>query len=177
MTEEKKNNTIETGKRVRRAREHKGLTQAQLAEKIHCTQGLVNMIEAGRRGLTKDNVGAVADACGVLTDYLLLRDGFMTAEEKRDAEIGAKYYGNVKREEMLKILSEKSGYSLYDADMLFLGDMLSENKVSCVIVDEKGEKTAFTWNEVCDLAEDIEEYAAMRIRRTIAKKRRLQENG
>ena len=109
MTEEKKNNTIETGKRVRRAREHKGLTQAQLAEKIHCTQGLVNMIEAGRRGLTKDNVGAVADACGVLTDYLLLRDGFMTAEEKRDAEIGAEYYGNVKREEMLKILSEKSG--------------------------------------------------------------------
>ena len=66
---------------------------------------------------------------------------------------------------------------MYDADMLFLGDMLSENKVSCVIVDEKGEKTVFTWNEVRDLAEDIEEYAAMRIRRTIAKKRRLQENG
>ena len=56
---------------VRRVREERGWTQAQLAQRAGVDQSQVSKIEAGsREGATFETVGKIADALGVGTDYL-----------------------------------------------------------------------------------------------------------
>lgn len=56
---------------VRRLREERGWTQAQLAQRAGLDQSQVSKIEGGaREGATFETVGKIADALGVGTDYL-----------------------------------------------------------------------------------------------------------
>jgi len=59
--------------RLRKAREDKGLSQAQLAEKAGLQPSAVSHFEAGRRSPSFDNLRVLADALGVTTDHLLGR--------------------------------------------------------------------------------------------------------
>jgi transcriptional regulator with XRE-family HTH domain len=62
------------GERIRRARERYGMSQAELARRIHISKNSMNMIESGK---TPDpsalKVKAIADTLRVSTDYLLGR--------------------------------------------------------------------------------------------------------
>lgn len=63
------------GKRLARAREAAGFTQAQLAHAIGVGQQTVSMIESGRRNPSLANLVRLASLLNVTTDYLLELSG------------------------------------------------------------------------------------------------------
>lgn len=70
----------ETGARVRAARAYADLTRADLARASGLQPGVLKRMEAGARiGTTRDELHAVADACGV--PRLFMVGGFGMAEE------------------------------------------------------------------------------------------------
>src|SRR5690606_40301962 len=50
------------GTLIRDARQHSGLTQAQLAETLHTSQSAVNRIEKGQQNLTLDMLARIGQA-------------------------------------------------------------------------------------------------------------------
>jgi transcriptional regulator with XRE-family HTH domain len=59
--------------RLRNAREKKGLSQAQLAERAGFQPSAISHFESGRRSPSFENLNKLADALGVTIDYLLGR--------------------------------------------------------------------------------------------------------
>lgn len=53
------------GARIRSAREARGLTQRNLADKLTCTDAAVGMWETGARSVSLSNLFAIADVLGV----------------------------------------------------------------------------------------------------------------
>lgn len=60
--------------RLRKTREQKGLSQAELAEKSGFQPSAISHFETGRRAPSFDNLKRLADALSVSTDYLLGRE-------------------------------------------------------------------------------------------------------
>jgi transcriptional regulator with XRE-family HTH domain len=58
---------------LRKAREAKGLSQSELAEKSKFQPSAISHFEAGRRSPSFDNLRRLADALSVTIDYLLGR--------------------------------------------------------------------------------------------------------
>ena len=56
--------------RLRSAREAAGLTQAQVAKKLHLHRPTLSEIEAGRRRVTADELRAMAEVYGVSLEWL-----------------------------------------------------------------------------------------------------------
>jgi transcriptional regulator with XRE-family HTH domain len=59
------------GKRIKQAREHKGLTQEKLAESLEVSNAYISKIE---RGKTPINLDRLSEICGILeesTEYIL----------------------------------------------------------------------------------------------------------
>lgn len=65
---------ILTGLKIRKAREDKGLTQAQLAEMIDMTDRTISRIEVGRVNPEFSTMVAIAKALNVSLDYLTSDD-------------------------------------------------------------------------------------------------------
>jgi transcriptional regulator with XRE-family HTH domain len=63
----------EFGHRLRKIREDKGLSQAELAEKAKMQPSAISHFEAGRRSPSFDNLKRLADALSVTIDFLLGR--------------------------------------------------------------------------------------------------------
>jgi transcriptional regulator with XRE-family HTH domain len=61
------------GERLRKVREDKGLSQAQLAEKSGLQPSAISHFELNRRSPSFDNLKRLADALSVTIDYLLGR--------------------------------------------------------------------------------------------------------
>lgn len=55
---------------LRAAREHAGLTQGQLAEKLGKSQTMVSLSEAGRERVGEKYVATVLKACGLPKDWM-----------------------------------------------------------------------------------------------------------
>lgn len=62
----------ECGARVRSLRQSAGLTQNQLAERLHISSDHLRAIENGRRGPSIDLMVELAELFGVSLDYLIL---------------------------------------------------------------------------------------------------------
>jgi ribosome-binding protein aMBF1 (putative translation factor) len=58
------------GDRLRRAREHAGLTQTQLAGRLHVTQSMISAAEAGRARVSARYLARVLKACGLPKDWV-----------------------------------------------------------------------------------------------------------
>lgn len=58
---------------IRQWREHRGLNQEQLAERLDMTQSHLSMLENGKRGYTQETLEAVADALQTNVANLLTR--------------------------------------------------------------------------------------------------------
>ena len=71
------------GARCRLYRKKANMTQAQLAEAIHCSVDLVSAIERGHRTLTIENAAAMSDIFGIRKECLLCFDNIETDAEKR----------------------------------------------------------------------------------------------
>lgn len=72
-------NPDEFGVRLRAAREAKGLSQAELAEKSGLQPSAISHFETGRRAPSFDNLKVLADTLSVTTDYLVGRQKADTA--------------------------------------------------------------------------------------------------
>jgi transcriptional regulator with XRE-family HTH domain len=59
--------------RLKTAREKKGFTQSQLAERAGLQPSAVSHFESGRRSPSFENLKKLADALGIAIDYLLGR--------------------------------------------------------------------------------------------------------
>lgn len=66
--------SVEFGNRLREAREKKGLSQAELAQKSGFQPSAVSHFESGRRSPSFDNLRKLADALSVTIDFLLGRE-------------------------------------------------------------------------------------------------------
>lgn len=66
--------TIKFPERLRHARDKKGLSQSELAEKAGLQPSAVSHFETGRRSPSFDNLKALSEALQVSTDYLLGRE-------------------------------------------------------------------------------------------------------
>jgi transcriptional regulator with XRE-family HTH domain len=64
----------EFAERLRKIREEKGLTQAELAQRSGLQPSAIAHFEAGRRSPSLDNLRRLADALSVTLDYLLGRE-------------------------------------------------------------------------------------------------------
>lgn len=62
------------GERLRRIREQKRLSQAELAEKTGLQPSAISHFESGRRRPSIDNLMRLADALFITTDIILGRD-------------------------------------------------------------------------------------------------------
>jgi len=70
MTEKKPLN-IAIGKRIQLSREHAGLTQDQLAEKINRSTQFISAIERGVAGTSLETIISLSEAMNVSCDWLL----------------------------------------------------------------------------------------------------------
>lgn len=102
----------EFGELLRKARETKGLTQAELAQRAGLQPSAVAHFESGRRSPSLDNLRRLADALSVNLDYLLGREpdlqsaGPAAEQLLRDfARIPAKEQATVS--DIAKMLAEK----------------------------------------------------------------------
>lgn len=68
------------GNRIREIRELKGYTREQLAEYAEISANFLWEIEAGRKGMKVQNLGKLAAALNISTDYLI----FGTPLDKKD---------------------------------------------------------------------------------------------
>ena len=59
---------------IKQWREHRGLNQEQLAERLEMTQSHLSMLENGKRGYTQETLEAVAHALQTDPASLLMRD-------------------------------------------------------------------------------------------------------
>ncbi len=62
--------TIEIGKRCRQARNEKGLTYRQAADRVGCSASMVYLQEVGRRKIQKADISLYAAAYGVSAKWL-----------------------------------------------------------------------------------------------------------
>jgi transcriptional regulator with XRE-family HTH domain len=69
----KSDEVFPNGGSLRRAREYRGLTQGELAERANLQPSAISHFEAGTRKPSFDNLRPLADTLDVTTDYLLGR--------------------------------------------------------------------------------------------------------
>lgn len=62
---------IQLGKRIRKLRRNKGLTQERLAEKVHVSTTHVGLVETGKRRMSLKTLQKVASAFGMKVKDLL----------------------------------------------------------------------------------------------------------
>ena len=58
------------GTRLHKARELRGISQLQLANRLDNSRHMISMVEHGRSGLSLGSLSAAAQALGVSTDFL-----------------------------------------------------------------------------------------------------------
>lgn len=103
MTQEQ--NNLEFQHRLRAARESKGLSQAQLAEKSKLTAAAISHFETGQRAPSFENLRKLADALDVSVDYLLGR----IDEEKHGTGLAAAPRAQVLFRDLEKLSNESFG--------------------------------------------------------------------
>ena len=59
------------GERVKRARQERGLSQSDLAERLGLSDAYISKIEMGKNAMTVTVLAKLSDALGVSTDWLL----------------------------------------------------------------------------------------------------------
>lgn len=74
------------GERVKRARQERGLSQSDLAERLGLSDAYISKIEMGKNAMTVTVLAKLSDALGVSTDWLL-RNQTREAQEITIAEL------------------------------------------------------------------------------------------
>ncbi|MDE5771671.1 MAG: helix-turn-helix domain-containing protein [Ruminococcus sp.] len=59
------------GKNLRILREEKGMTQTELAERLHCTQGFISMVETKNKSISIDLIFKLSKILDCSTDAII----------------------------------------------------------------------------------------------------------
>lgn len=62
------------GKTIRLLREEKGLTQEELAEKLHVTQSFISQVENKNQNITVNQVRKLSKIFGCSADYIISKE-------------------------------------------------------------------------------------------------------
>lgn len=95
-------NASEMGQRIRELRKKQGLTQAEVADKLHIKRETLSTIEGGLRSLRDQEIVQITEILDTSCDYLL------TGIETRNKDIHAAIHLSNKAIERLVSLSEQS---------------------------------------------------------------------
>ena len=90
------------GVRLKTAREQAGLTQGQVAKLLGLHRPSVSEMEAGRRGVTTDELAILADTYGVSVNWLL--DGEAGDVSRVRYEMAARELSSMKAEDLDQLL-------------------------------------------------------------------------
>lgn len=71
MTQDDSRTPLEVAERLRQARELAGLSQGQVAKKLHKHRPTISEIEAGRRKVTAQEISDFAELYGVSMEWLV----------------------------------------------------------------------------------------------------------
>lgn len=93
---------VELHDRIRLAREDAGLTQGQLAKMLGVSRPTVSDIEAGRRKVSAEELGKMADLFGVSTEWLLGRD--QSADMSQDLLLAARHLEKLSAGDLQRVL-------------------------------------------------------------------------
>lgn len=93
---------VELHERIRIAREDAGLTQNQLAKLMEVSRPTVSEIEAGRRKVSAEELGKMADLFGVSTEWLLGRD--QSAGMSQDLLLAARHLEKLSSNDLERVL-------------------------------------------------------------------------
>lgn len=96
------NTPVELHKRIRLAREEAGLTQGQLAKMLEVSRPTVSEVEAGRRKVSAEELGKMADLFGVSTEWLLGRDD--SAGMSQDLLLAARHLEKLSEVDLDRVL-------------------------------------------------------------------------
>lgn len=112
MTESSKPSDI-FPERLRTAREHRELSQGELADRAGLQASAVSHFETGGRKPSFDNLKKLADALNVSTDYLLGRTADMEGSAKTADQLHRHYAGlsseyQEMADEFLEMLAQKA---------------------------------------------------------------------
>ena len=86
---------MEFRERLRELRERRGMTQKELAERLHISTAAMNMFETGKRTPSRETLENIADYFNVDIDYLIGR------------EFGSTYYLAPEAAEMAKEIFDR----------------------------------------------------------------------
>jgi transcriptional regulator with XRE-family HTH domain len=93
---------VELHQRIRLAREDAGLTQGQLAKLLDVSRPTVSDIEGGRRKISAEELGKMADLFGVSTEWLLGRD--QSAGMSQDLLLAARHLEKLSSSDLDRVL-------------------------------------------------------------------------
>lgn len=62
------------GRTIRLLREEKGLTQEELAEKLHVTQSFISKVESKNQNITVNQVRELSKIFGCSADYIISKE-------------------------------------------------------------------------------------------------------
>lgn len=65
---------VSMGERIRKARKSMGLTQEQLALRLHISDSYLTLIELGKRNISMETLCALSECLGLSADYLIRGD-------------------------------------------------------------------------------------------------------
>lgn len=167
--ETEKINLIEVGKRVKEAREAKKLSQAALAGMMFLSQNAIAKIEKGKTAkINLDHIHQIAEICGVLEDYLLLRCDYRTMDELYKAMSDRSEKVNMMWQVFLSRIATNIGY---DCSILQGYQEGFENSNTLfVFKDGEGKEFYFDWfDSIYPLLDDITAHSGLALKRMIAR--------
>jgi len=97
-----KNKKIEIAKRMKKARELSGLSQAQVARKLDMHRPSISEIEAGRRNISANEINKFSQIYSVDANWLLTGEG--STELSEEVQIAARALVNMKKEDIEKLI-------------------------------------------------------------------------
>lgn len=167
MGETTKLNLIKVGERVKEVREAKKLSQTALAEKMFVSQNVIAKIEKGKTAkVNLDHIHKIADICGVLEDYLLLRCDYRTINDLWSAGSDEIVAEGQAMETVLRMSAQCAGLKM-NVDSINLGEL--STKKCYHFTNDDGKEVSYTAVEIDSFFLDVKWYAECLFKRMIEK--------
>lgn len=195
-TQKKSDRTDTPGERLKAARKHAGITQQELADRVHIVKNHVSLIERGGRRLTEEMAAKSAEVLGVRSSWLLCQDEYMTEADAFDAAVDRWAESNraaaralvATRDPFMQYAIQKAGFTMEPRDYWIdpedgavmgekpecAGEWLAEG-TRYYFISESGSEAYLSDREYRELWSNILDYAVYYIQRTIKLEREIAE--
>lgn len=165
---------VESGDRIRKARQHKGIKREELADAIHCSPGLIASMEQGVRALRYENAVSIAQICGVRVEWLFTGSEPMTEKEAIQAIIGKLKILDVMWTEFIKHIALRSGYEMKECENGHPAKdetMVIDTETPYLSFENGSDSYDFTIRDTNIFIDDISRYAELRLKMMLERKK------